>query len=113
MLTPENVRRGRVRITPASEYANALARTSSAREGDVRWVRASEIVLDRLITHGKFSFPYPDMSHYGLTVVLSREQTEALAVGLLRRLAPGGELPTDAAELLDFVAALLHRNQEE
>lgn len=114
MITPEGLKAGRVRVSSGERFAEVLERHSRTREGDLNWVRKAQAVLAGMTRSGRYSFPYPgDVIGDGPVVVLNREQTEALAVSLLKNLAPGGKLPTDAAELLDFIAALLRDHQKE
>lgn len=111
MLTENGLREGRVRVNTPAEYIEHLKADGGRQIADERWIKTFDITLSGLCQNGAVSFPYP--GYYGTTgqaVMLRRDQAEHLAATLLRKLAPGGELPTDAAEMLDFVAALLHSN---
>lgn len=112
MLTEEeNLKNGRVRVTTGAEYAEAAKMAGDLRcdDGEYASEYASgfDFALSGLCQNGSFSFPYP--GYYGTTgqvVMLQRDQAEHLVVELLKRLAPGEELPDDQAELLDFITTL-------
>lgn len=97
MLSEKRMREGRVLVVTAEEY---VKRTKS----DERYTRAFDFALAGLCHHGSIIFPYPEMDED--VVMLDRKQAEHLVVELLKRLAPDGELPTDAAELRDFITTL-------
>lgn len=105
MLSSETARASRVRVTTAGEYVEAAAKRGDRGRSDERYMRGFDFALSGLCHHGHIIFPYSGQDDE--VVLLNREQAEHLAATLLRKLAPGGELPTDAAELLDFVAPLL------
>lgn len=105
MLSSETARASRVRVTTAGEYVEAAAKRGDRGRSDERYMRGFDFALSGLCHHGHIIFPYSGQDDE--VVLLNRDQAEHLAVTLLRRLAPGGELPEDAAELLDFVAPLL------
>lgn len=108
MLSERTERASRVRVTTAGEYVEAAVKRGDRGRGDERYAQGFDFALSGLCHHGHIIFPYSGQDDE--VVLLHREQAEHLAATLLRKLAPGGELPTDAAELLDFVAALLHSN---
>lgn len=108
MLTSEGLEEGRVWVVTPDEYLErAKPHVRQRAERSMRGYHF-DIMIGGLCGNGDFAFPYP--GHYGTTApvtALRREQAEHLTAELLKKLAPGGELPTDAAELLDFVATVL------
>jgi hypothetical protein len=114
MLTQEGLKRGRVRVTTATAFVELAKAEGDRRRADERYASGFDFALSGLCQHGSFSFPYPGYhGQTGEVVMLRRNQAEHLAVELLNQLAPGGSLPEDAAELLDFVAALRSRVNKE
>lgn len=106
MLTSEGLKEGRVRVTTAEEYIAQAKEARDHRRTDDRFAEGFDFALSGLCQHGSFSFPYP--GYYGTTgevVMLRRDQAEHMAVELLKKLN-GGELPTDSAELVDFITGL-------
>lgn len=108
MLTSEGLTKGRAWVATPEEYEEAAQ--PHVRQRNERRLRGFnfEIMIGGLCRDGDFSYPYP--GYYGTTapvVGLRRDQAEHLTAELLKKLAPGGELPTDAAELLDFVSTVL------
>lgn len=106
MLTGEGLKEGRVRVTTAEEYIEVAKAEGDRRRADERYAQGFDFALSGLCQHGSFSFPYP--GYYGTTgevVMLRRDQAEDMVVELLKKLN-GGALPTDSAELVDFVTSL-------
>lgn len=106
MLTEEGLKEGRVQVSTGSEYAEILRERRDER--GAQWAKRFDFVLSSLCQHGNFSFPYP--GYYGTTsqaVALRRDQAANLAVELLRKLSPDGELPQDKAELGDFISEVI------
>lgn len=109
MLTSEGLAEGRAWVETPEGYLNRtekhVRQRNERRLGGFKF----DIMIGGLCRDGDFAYPYP--GYYGTTapvVALRRDQAEHLTVELLKKLAPGGELPTDAAELLDFVASVIH-----
>jgi hypothetical protein len=100
MLTSEGLKEGRVRVTTAGEY---VAQTKDRSRADGRYAQGFDFALSGLCHHGSIVFPYPGMDEE--VVMVRRDQAERLALDLLRKLN-GGELPTDSAELVDFITSL-------
>lgn len=108
MLTSEGLAKGRAWVATPDEYLGKAK--PHVRQRNERRLQGFnfEVMIGGLYGDGDFSYPYP--GHYGTTapvVALRRDQAEHLTTELLKKLAPGGELPTDAAELLDFVSTVL------
>jgi hypothetical protein len=103
MLTTESLKAGRMQVLTGEEYA-AAARLS---ERDKVWMDNQGFVLAGTTQiNGTMQVPYPYRPQDGKVTVLRRDQAEHLAIELLRKLAPGGELPDDSAELVDFISSL-------
>lgn len=108
MLTSEGLNEGRAWVATPEEYLEQSK--PHVRQRNERGMQGHnfDIIIGGLCRSGDFAFPYP--GYYGTTApvtALRRDQAEHLTVELLKKLAPGGELPTDAAELLDFVSSLI------
>lgn len=108
MLTSEGMEKGRAWVGTPDEYLERVK--PHVRQRNERNMQGGRfaIIIGGLCENGDLAFPYP--GHYGTTApvtALRRDQAEHLTVELLKKLAPGGELPTDAAELLDFVSSLI------
>jgi hypothetical protein len=91
-------------VRTGAECAEGFRAKQDSRTADQ--MENTEIVLGGLCANGKYAFPYP--GRYGTTapvVALRRDQAEHLAIELLKKLN-GGELPTDSAELVDFISSL-------
>lgn len=109
MLTEEGVRDARLKVSRVDEYLEAM------RKHRPREVGQAERVLSwgnrEFMIHGytkeRYAIPYAGMHGNGGFVTLRRDQAAHLVVELLGKLAPGGELPTDSAELLDFLSGVI------
>ena len=109
MLTEEGMKEGRVKVFTGAEYADAARERRDERTARQVESFGFDVVLGGLCGHGKFSFPYPGPhGNSGQAVALRRDQAARLVVELLKKLAPGGELPEDKAELDDFIAEVMH-----
>lgn len=108
MLTSEGLKAGRVWVATPEEYLEHAKPHIRQRNERSMQGHNFDIIIGGLCGSGDFAFPYP--GYHGTTApvtALRRDQAEHLTVELLKKLAPGGELPTDAAELLDFVSSLI------
>lgn len=109
MLTEEGMRDARLKVTRIDKFIEAAKqnRPNEARgiERELSWGNREFMIHG--YTTGRYAHPYPGMHGNGGHITLRRDQAEHLAVELLKNLAPGGELPTDAAELLDFVSSVI------
>lgn len=110
MLTDEGMQKARLRVTRIDEYLEAMRlhrpQRAALAERGLGWGNMEFMIHGH--TGGPWSHPYPGPHGDGGPIGLRRDQTEHLVVELLKKLAPGGKLPTDAAELLDFVASVIH-----
>lgn len=109
MLEREQEREGRVGVSLVPEYLEILGAVKHPEQVE----RMRRQLEDRdIVLHGfgpyPVTFPYPGpVGRQGPVIKLWRGQAEQLVGDLLKKLAPEGELPTDAAELLDFVSEVL------
>jgi len=107
MLTSEGLAEGRAWVATPDEYLERAKPHVRQRNERSMQGHHFDIIIGGLCGNGDFAFPYP--GHYGTTApvtALRRDQAEHLAIELLRKLAPGGELPDDSAELVDFISSL-------
>lgn len=106
MLSSEREKEGRVSVSTVREYLGSLDRYAVRHAKDALGGR--DIVLHGL-AKTPYTFPHPGpYGQAGPVVKLWRGQAAHLAVDLLKKLAPGGELPEDSAELLDFLEEVMH-----
>lgn len=108
MLTSEGLAKGRVWVVTPDEYLDQAK--PHVRQRNERRMQGFnfDILIGGVTRDGDFAYPYP--GYYGTkgqVMGLRRDQAEHLTVELLKKLAPGGELPTDAAELLNFVSTVI------
>ncbi len=108
MLSHEEARQGRVQIATTEEYLERLAweKHPEAAGRARRITDGRDIVLHGFVKNDPVTFPYPGpRSTSGPAVALYRDQAEDLVIELLKKLN-GGEMPTDSAELVDFISSL-------
>lgn len=106
MLTSEGMEKGRAWVATPEEYLNSAEKHVRERNERSMSGHNFDIIIGGLCRSGDFAFPYS--GYYGTTApvtALRRDQAEHLAIELLKKLN-GGELPTDSAELVDFISSL-------
>lgn len=106
MLDEEREKAGRVRVSTVEEYIAGLNRHRAQQAR--RSLEGRDVVLHGFIQSAPYTFPYPGpQGDLGPVVKLRRDQVAHLAVELLKRLAPSGELPEGKAELGDFISGVI------
>lgn len=71
-----------------------------------------EIILSGVLSVGKDGSCVPYPGETKPSIVLDRPQSAHLALEILKNLSPDGEIPDDAAELLDFVSGILQEGRQ-
>lgn len=109
MLEDDRVRAARLKVTRIDEYLEAMRKHRPRQAAEVErgldW-GGMEFMIHGY-TGGPYGHPYSGVHADGSPIGLRREQVSHLVVELLKKLAPGGELPEDSAELLDFLSVVI------
>lgn len=108
MLSSEQEKEGRVRVSTVEEYIEGLNKHRELVARAQRNLEDRDLVLHGFAQSASYTFPYPGpRGEAGPVVKLWRGQATHLVVELLKKLAPDGELPEDKAELGDFISGVI------